>query len=308
MTILEDDIKSAIGNVKQSGSGFYNLHCPVCKSKAKKGGFKFETDKIIYNCFRGSCDAQCEYVYGEYMYPKFRHLMDELGVDVPLELKLGNKKLKNKSTLNPSLYTPHHYKSVELMDDFIDYDPEKHWWFRDLLKDRHADFKRDLYVGQEDDWKHKLIIPCYHSGKMIGWQGVNYFKGKTFYLTSSENSDIMFINNPDGVIVKNPVIVEGIMDAVVIPNAIAVFGNHISTRQAFMLRHCDPILLPDRKGSKFLRDANKYKWRLSIPAWKHKDANSAVQTFGSFVVAKMIHDGIAKNLTTAETKYKMWKR
>lgn len=307
MSELEDNIKSAIPDARVSAKGFHLIRCPVCQSKAVKAGFKFEPDKIVYNCFRGSCNAKGEYVYGEPMYKWFRNLMDLLGVEIPIGLRVGKTKKKDVTEL-PAIYEKHYYKGLTIPDDFVDYDPEKHWWFKNMLDERHADFNRDLYVGTHDEWKHKLIIPCFHNGKIIGWQGINYYNGKTFYLTSGENTDVMFINNPEGRIVKNPVIVEGIMDAVVIPNAIAIFGNHISRRQAYILRDSNPILLPDRMGSDFLKSAKLYNWRMSVPEWKHKDANEATKTFGQFVVAKMIHDGIIKDMTKAEVAYNMWKK
>ena len=132
---LEDDIKSAISGAKVSGSGYHQIACPVCQSKKKKAGFQFTPEKIIYNCFRGSCNASCEYQYGQYMFPKFRNLMDELGVTVNIETKVKNKKLKGK-TLPPSLYTPHHYKKLELLDDFVDFNVDKHWWFTKMMEDR----------------------------------------------------------------------------------------------------------------------------------------------------------------------------
>ncbi|MBT8449368.1 MAG: hypothetical protein KJO69_06740, partial [Gammaproteobacteria bacterium] len=60
MSELEDNIKSAIPDARVSAKGFHLIRCPVCQSKAVKAGFKFEPDKIVYNCFRGSCNAKGE--------------------------------------------------------------------------------------------------------------------------------------------------------------------------------------------------------------------------------------------------------
>jgi hypothetical protein len=310
MTQLEDDIKNAVTFNKISATGFHSLKCPVCGDKKERAGFQFSDEKIVYNCFRGSCDAPCEYVYGEYMSNRFKHLMEVIGVQLDLKVTIENKKKKVdiKSKINTDIYEKHSYKTIRPFRSFDDYVPDKQWWFREFLKDRHADFHRKLYIGTAEPHKNQLIIPFFYETHLIGWQGLSVnSNGSTFYQTSSDNTDLIFINNQRGEVVQNPIIVEGIMDAVVIPNAIATLGNKVSKKQAWFLRNSSPILLPDRKDSKFIETAKRYGWKLSIPSWKEKDVNAVVQRYGKLVAAKMIHDGIQKNMMTAETKYKMWR-
>ena len=306
---LEDQIKAnPLVDQSPSSSGYNQLVCPMCNDHKKRAGFAFHPDRIVYSCFRGKCDASTEYVYGEAMYKKFRGLMDVFGVDIPIELRLNRQKAKPIEKLNEELYEKHTYDDIELPNDFVKYHPDYHYWFDAFLKKRHADFNRELYVGKEDTWNNKLIIPFYQQGKLIGWQGISVFEnGKTFYQTSSGNTDLMFINNSSGYIVKNPVIVEGIMDAVTIPDAIAILGNSVSKKQAYLLRNCDPILLPDRKGSNFISVSKRYGWKISIPEWNVKDSNAAAQKYGKFVMMKMVHDGIQSNTLKAEVRYNLWK-
>jgi hypothetical protein len=312
MPQLEDDIKAAVHFHKTSATGFNTLKCPVCNDQKVRAGFRFDSDKIVYNCFRGKCDASTEYVYGQPMYKKFRHLLDVIGVRLDAKTALESKQSKYKTPktiLDPELYDEHKYETLELYKSFEEYNPKKHWWFQRFLYDRHADFKRDLYVGTKEPHKNQLIIPFYYNHKLIGWQGVSvYENGKTFYQTSSENSDLIYINQGNGTIPKIPIIVEGIMDAVVLPNGIATLGNSVSKKQAYFLRNSDPILLPDRKGSKYLEVAKRYGWRISIPNWKEKDVNEVVKRYGKFIAARMIYEGIEKNLVKAETKYKIWRQ
>ena len=262
--------------------------------------------KIIYNCFKGKCTASTEYVYGEHVSKNFKELMETIGVQIPLNAKFSNKKAKVQS-LDLSKYEEHSYKTLTLPEDTVAYNPDKHWWFRELLEERCIEFDRPLRVGTDGEWNHKLLVPCYYEGRLIGWQGVSHYKGKTFYLTSSGNSDIMYINNRWGNIPESPIVVEGLMDAGVLPDAVAIFGNRVSKKQAYMLRNSNPILLPDRKDSKFIEDAKRYGWRIAIPEWKMKDANAAIQVYGKFTVAKMIHDGIQDNHLKAEVRYNLWR-
>ena len=95
---LDADIKSAIlGGVTPKTTGFYAIKCPMCRSKETKAGFKFEPDKIIYNCFKGKCTASTEYVYGEHVSKNFKELMETIGVQIPLNAKFSNKKAKVQS-------------------------------------------------------------------------------------------------------------------------------------------------------------------------------------------------------------------
>lgn len=312
MPQLEDDIRSAVHFHKTSATGFNTMKCPVCHDKKVRAGFRFESDKIVYNCFRGKCDASCEYVYGEPMYKKFRAVLEAIDVRPDVQTSInsrGSKYKVAKTVLNPDLYEEHEYKTLELYKSFEDYDPKHHWWFRNFLDDRHANFKQDLYVGTKEPHKNQLIVPFHYNKKLIGWQGVSInSNGSTFYQTSSENTDLMYINQGNGTIPKIPIIVEGIMDAVVLPNSIAVLGNSVSKKQAYFLRNSSPILLPDRKGSNFLSVAKRYGWKISIPQWKEKDVNEVVKRYGKFVAAKMIYDGIQDNLLKAETMYRIWRK
>jgi hypothetical protein len=308
MTELEENIKTSVIFHSIAATGFHTLKCPVCNDTRIRAGFVFESDRVVYNCFRGKCDASGEYVYGQYMSRKFRQLMRTLDVEIPVEVRLNNKK-QVQHEYDKSLYEQHSYKAIELPEDVVEYDPYKHYWFEEMLSDRCVDFNRKLYVGTDKEWEHKLIVPFYHLNKLIGWQGVSYFSStkSTRYLTSSGNTDIIYINNDIGRIIKRPIIVEGIMDASVFGDSIAILGNHVSKKQAYMLRCSSPILIPDRKDSNFLKAAKKYGWDISIPKWKEKDLNAAVQNHGKLVTAKMIYDGITNNITKAEVKYNLWR-
>lgn len=302
MSDLETLIKSALPHTSQSAGGWNQLKCPVCNDYKIRAGFKFEGDKISYNCFRGKCEiGKISYTMGEYIPQKFRTLMKALNVQIPPELFLNANKKTITETLNADLYEQHWYKEVELLPSFHKYNPERDVPYRRYLEDRRM-FDDDYYIGTRGEWKNKLIIPFRHNGKLIGWQGVDIVTG--YYLKSSDNSDLIYL--PKGVIPSEPLVVEGVFDAKSIPNGIAILQSTISKKQAFLLKDKKPVLLPDRKGSRFLTDIKQYGWTMCVPTWNHKDANAAVKDYGRLIVAKMIHDGMTKNHTEAEVKFKMW--
>ena len=86
---LCDDIRSSLHLTTPEGSGFYACYCPICnKTERKTAGVRFETDQIVINCFRASCDATCVYTYGEPVPKKFRRFTDAIGVKIPPSLSM----------------------------------------------------------------------------------------------------------------------------------------------------------------------------------------------------------------------------
>lgn len=303
---LETNIRQALGDNDVSPNGFHTCYCKVCNdTKRKRAGFKFTDDSIIYNCFRSSCPATSVYEYGKGMSKRFKKVLHAFDVDIPLDILTAQRKTYQKvlDSLDETLYEKHSYDRLTLPDDFEPLDKFKHKVYIDYLNKRKIDIDQEFYVGHIGQWAYKLIIPFYYYDKLIGWQGVDIMTGK--YLKSSENTDMIYL--PTGKMPNFPIIVEGIFDAMSIPNAIAILQNHVSKKQAFMLRNKDPILLPDRRGSHFIDSMKLYKWKMCVPEWHYKDVNAAVQKLGRLIVARMIHNGLSNNPVTAEVKFNMWR-
>lgn len=306
MNPIEDIIKQEIQFNSIASTGFHTVKCPCCNDTKVRAGFVFNDDSVAYSCFRGKCPiGSTKYVYGEYLPRKFKEVLNAFNIKIPPEILLSNKKFEVKDLLNESLFTEHFYKTVELPETFKKYNPEVHTFYKTKLAERHI-FDDDYYVGTQGEWKNKLIVPFRFRGKLIGWQGVSFFRDKTVYLKSSGNTDMLYF--PDnGKLPSRPILVEGIFDAKSIPNGVATLESGITKKQAYILRNSKPVLLPDRKDSRYVNVAKKYGWDISIPEWKEKDINDALQKYGKFVVAKMMYDGMAKNSFDAEARYKLWR-
>lgn len=302
MVELEQEILSAIGFPKQSSTGFYQVKCAVCGDTRTRAGFKFEPDKVIYNCFRGKCDASCEYEYGGYLSRRFRKVVDAFGIQISPELRLKNKKPSLEETLNKALYEPHTYPDVDFPEDFVLYDPKVHITAQELLRSRGVS-DQDYLIGKLGNWKNRLIVPFFHGKKLIGWQGILLSGSGPKFITSG--SDLLYM--PDGYVPKAPLVFEGVFDAKSLPGGIATLHSSVSKKQAFFLKDKDPILIPDRKDSRFLDVAKRYGWRVCVPDFKEKDVNDAVQKYGKLVAARMIHEGVTRNMYEAEVKYNLWK-
>lgn len=297
---LVDSIKSKIDCSKITPTGFHSIKCPICMDYKVRAGFKFEDGEIIYNCFRGKCPiGKAKWVMGERFSRKFKQVLDAIDVDIPVELLVQKHSSIEIELLDEDLYTKPSYKPMKIPTEFIRYNPTKHIEYKRYLDSRHC-FDDDYYIGVGRSWAGLLVIPFYLNGILIGWQGRDIHK-KRFNTSSSE-----LIYAPMGYIPQNPVIVEGVFDAKVTPNGIAILHDNISKTQAYLLKNKNPILLPDKNVSEFMKIAKLYGWKMSIPTWKVKDSNAATMKYGRLVMSQMIYDGICDDALMAEVKYNMW--
>lgn len=302
---LKDLILQNLDSRGVSATGFHQCKCEVCGDKQVRAGFKFTGNEIIYQCFRGRCDATVVYESGKYPSRKFRNVLRAYGVELPTEIKFQKRDLF-KEILDQELFEAHTWKEVEFPDDFVMYDPDYHTRMRDWLaeyRDMHDEF---YMVGRKNEWAGRLIVPFFHFDKLIGWQGVDV-TGKKMpkYLGSSGNSDMLYM--PSGSIPNEPFVFEGVFDAKSVPRGIACLSNRLTKKQAYFLRNKNPILVPDRKDSRFLDVAKQYGWRVCIPEWNVKDVNEARCKWGQLVTAKMLYDGICDDFYQAQVRYELWR-
>ena len=183
------------------------------------------------------------------------------------------------------------------------YNPDnpEHKKFRDYLESRHITYGLFM-IYDHGKFRNRLIIPFLYNGIIIGYQAID-ITGRYDPMIKGNTNMIFF---PDGKVPFEPVICEGVFDALSVPNGVAVLNSTVSKQQAYILRNKKPILLPDRRGSRFVKVAKNYKWRISIPDWKAKDANETLQQSGKFVVAQLVYSGIVTPMSKAEMKYSLW--
>ena len=289
-----------------SSTGYHTIKCPMCNDDQVRAGFNNNGDSIIYNCFRGSCDANTVFNFEDgYMTHKFRNLMKEMHIQVPIDLLLSNDKRKALNTFNTELYEEHSYNKIELLQQFEKLDPEYDEDMIAYLYSRGIEDYSGFYAGTRDEWENRLIIPYYFYNTLIGWNSINFNDYGKKHLSSSGNTDMIYL--PNKRIPKNPIIVEGEFDALCLPNGVGTQHSSISKKQAYFFRNSDPILLPDRSGSRYMESAERYGWRVSIPDWDCKDVDEAKSKYGIFLMAEMIYKGIEKDTYKAKVKYDMWR-
>lgn len=290
---LKQQIESSISLGHETPKGFQPCYCPVCKDYKKRAGFKFEDDRIIYNCFRGKCNASCGYQVGDYVTKKFKYLMKCLQVEIPLEAFTENNKAQShvEDSLEEHRFKKHSYN--EYQDNSINL--ENAVVSKSICNVRNVPYEHQHLFLQSNATQH-VTIHCYFYNILIGviLYDIKYFS----YQKKTNNSNIMFL--PTGEIPDEPVITEGVFDAVSIPNGIAILGDHISPEQAYFLKNKNPIFLPDRGNFRMAEQAKEYNWRISIPLWKYKDPSEANQTMGLLNTTRYVFDNIYDDPSTAE--------
>ena len=301
---LQNDVINSLAPDSANSTGWRSCYCPVCGEESRKtAGVMVDDQTIAYQCFRASCDSNCVYEAGQPISKKFKALCRTIGVKIPASLSMVKSSFQKKlESLDESLYKKHIYQDMKTPRGWVWLkETNRTWWF-DYYEERRIPIEKVMYV-ERGPYKGQTAIVLPYYDKTIGYQLVNP-EGLVKYRTISDNDHILAIN---GVLDSPVVLVEGVLDAMCFPNTCGVMRSNITPEQAYALRGRDVIMLPDRTGNAFVKQAKSYGWKVCIPSWDDKDLNAAVQRYGVMVVSKMIVDGTYTNYTKAEVAYNQWK-
>lgn len=295
---------SSLAHGDTSGSGFHTVHCPICKNTGeKKAGFKLEGDKIVYNCFRGSCPLKATvYEKGEFVPRKFKDLAEAFDIDIPpVLITTGRKNNKMFKKQDSDLYERNVYKDMRWRESLVPLEETKNKHFPRLIEERQV-LPRELYIETEGDFKGCMAIPIWFYDKLIGYE---YYSRKGQYFTFTTNEHLILPH--DKYLPHQVLLVEGVMDVLCFPNTVGVKRYNVSPKQAYHLRGKDVTVLPDRSGSGLYESAEKYGWKVTLPPWQEKDLNAAIMKKGILVVAQMIHDHTMPVNRKSRVVYEQWR-
>ena len=302
---LKQDITASAGLGSAESTGFYAVKCHSCNNSRTTGGWKFEHDKIGYNCFRASCGASTVYEEGKPVPKKFRELCNILGVKIePKLLMVRNSIQQEIESLNNDLYKKHDLKRIELPAGVVALSEASNAVIKTTTayyESRHCN-TADVYYAEGGDYKGLFATGIRTFGKLTALQFVT--KKGTYVNYLDGNSAVLY--TPEQNIPQTVIVVEGTFDAKCFPNTVAIMKSKITPEQAYHLRGKDVIMLPDKTGNSFIDQFSQYDWKISLPDWDAKDLNEAVQKYGIITASRLLMQGVMTSKLSAQTKYRMW--
>lgn len=313
MDNLEEIIRTHISLGSETPSGWHPVRCLVCNDHAnkKRGGFKFEGNKVSYHCF--NCTAKA--IYNPSSGPLSKAMQNILnsfsisGEEISRVLLHNMGQPKDKSIPQKKIDSTYFPKELQLptffrrltfdANDAFAVKAEQHLNEKRRMSLSDYTFYAAKYDGSLDSktWLERLIIPFYHQGKLIFYQGkdLSNIPDKIKYKSASVGkNNIMYGFDEIDRRVDNPLyIVEGFFDAYHI-NGVAVLGNDLSEDQIKILNKSPrpKVIIPDRKGDGHILALKglKQNWQVSIPEVGDdcKDVCDAVVKYGKIYVMHSI--------------------
>jgi len=317
---LEDIIKTYVPLGRAMPSGWIPVLCKVCGDRGHKGkraAFKFENEKIAYNCFNCKAKAGFDPHTNTKISDEMIRVLNDFGVPadeyrhVEFDLVSNHGKSAQRPKKSPipaniepaELVVPPHFYRLD------DNAPRDIWYELsvDYLKyERGIDYHSyPFYLSTggvhdwEEDWKGRIIIPIYKDDKLIYYQGRDLTNTKILkYKSPSEPKDKV-MSGYDQVYRNTTLplfVVEGFFDSFVIDGA-GLLGNEVTATQLIHLKRSrrEKIYIPDKFGDGHVAAQTFINngWSISTPEFGScKDVNEAVVKYGKIYVIKTITENI----------------
>jgi hypothetical protein len=285
---------------KDYSNGFRMTKCACCNDYQYRGGFKFEGNKIGYNCF--NCSTTGIYEDGEvFMSKKFRKILNDFGCsddDIDTELKgyvLNFKKTSKKQEVqgNTKFEFP---KTLDLPEDSFllsdfpdDYEPKQK--ALEYLASRKVPLDFPWMMTLTAPYENYILIPYHLRGNTVWWEGrtLDPSAKKRYIGASGDKSKIIF--NYDELLryTTDPLfITEGVFNALSC-NGIALGGSKLSQNNINLINHYaskrDKIMVIDKhdaqkNGYKLGCKALELGWKITYIDGSYHDPNDAVKAMG----------------------------
>jgi len=320
MSLVENILRAHLPALKSTSNGWLTMNCPVCMQNGqrshdtkRRGGFKFETDRIGYHCF--NCGFTTGWRPGQKLGIKLIKLMRELGIDEGeiqrLKIQLWDQVVEDETVVHEPFKKP----------DW----PEIQWpWTVRELNLEAAEYLDSRGVLELTDWytsaspiqgmDNRVILPYMDSGHLIGysarWIGDVPDK-KTAKMIASCPPSYVFNLEHQSHHRKYTIVLEGEYDALSL-DGVAIMTNEISPEQAKIIEDIDnePVVLPDRDaaGLKLALQAAELGWSVSFPEWppEIKDANEAAQQFGRAATLQSVLEAIETSPLKIKLMARRW--
>jgi transcription elongation factor Elf1 len=242
-------ISYKLRNFKQKADNYWNFSCPICgdskKNPLKARGFVFKNDnRLVYKChncgFSSNIGNLIKHLdptlYSEYVMERYKenssshndHVKLEEVIDVPFLnkadtnelIKAGAQVISNLPLTHPALQYVVKRKIPREAWDVLYFVPK----FKEFTN------KLKYTFPKPDNDTPRLVIPYYKDGKCIAFQGRAFGKDIPKYITIKLDENEEKIYGLDRLDMNKKIyIVEGPIDSLFLPNAIAVSGAGFDT-------------------------------------------------------------------------------
>jgi len=331
---IEMKIREYVQLYGQNAKGWESCVHNTCDhgKKGPRAAFKFNTHKILFNCFNCGNSAVLD-LDGKYIPTKFRAVLEDFGMPkrtldtINFQLLNENGKIGNGTTKRAALKSLKiNPKPITLPRDFVMLEGNED---TDVGKLALNELERrkiapDSYpfmlcikspTKSREKWNRRLVIPTFKDNDVIFYQAQDLTgNAEAKYLNASgkdvdrsriiSNYDVIFEKSDDPIY-----IVEGWYDAFHI-NGVAIFGNQLKDEQLAWLNksYREKVFIPDRSGdgADVAMRCIELGWKVSVP-YKNlqdgvKDVSDMVSTYGLLFTLKRLKESTSTSEFDGENR------
>lgn len=295
-TRLQDVIQSSIPLPAKDNSGFHSMRCQVCNDYKVRAGFKFDADKVIYNCWNCSTAAVYTELSGS-ISKKFRSILHAYGVDdAEISAAVNSSffvtatasshslsSLTQTVTTTPPDVLPAGSLRLGHSDQFLDQQQPLIEYLTSRCVDAH---QHSFYFSTGPRFKNRVIIPFYRNGQLIYWQArsIDAHEKKRWDNSPMNRTAVMY--NMDALAGSSaaPLLVtEGVFDAMMF-GGVALCGSKLNDSKIALLRTSRRELVfvvdKDSNGRSLAQAALANGWSIAFVPPGCRDLNHSVQRLG----------------------------
>lgn len=316
--LLKDLIQEKI-SFRPLHTGWSVGKCELCGDYKERAGFKFEDNKVVYNCWNCGKASAYEELSGE-ISNNMRNILTRYGIDDSEISTVVNSaffrkeeekqvitlsSVKEVNTSTPPIKLPANSFRLGGVADFIDYQTK----LVKYLMDRKIDIdKFPFYFCMSERMMNRVIIPFYRNGQLIYWQARSILPTEKKRYDNSPNSRDAVMYNMDKLTQYTDLplfCTEGVFDAMPL-DGIATLGSKLTEAQKILLakspRRKIFVIDKDKNGRHMAEEVLSLGYEITFAPEGATDVNKSVQRFGIIWTVHELMKNIPKNADDARVK------
>lgn len=323
MSLIVDTVSAYLPvHGKHTPSGWISFNAICChhngtSADTRHRGGVMITDGVQWHCF--NCNFKASWQPGRQLTPKFKKLLQWLGVPDDLIIKCTFEALRLKDdqirspvlSLMPFFFDKAVPMGAKPITEWLADPPTELAPVLEYLIARNftlTDF--NWYWTNEPGFADRLIIPFYYQNRIVGYTARLVKNGKLKYISEQQPGYVFNLDNQtyDR---KFVIVAEGPIDAICVDGT-AVMSNEISPQQRHLISRLqrEVVVVPDRDaaGYKLIEQAIDFGWSVSMPDWDAdlKDINDVVKRHGKLYALWSIANAKQSMPLKIQLRMKTW--